>query len=187
MSKVELNEEKLMELTRKVFENVSAAGSLLVAYIGDQAGVYSSLDEHGPCSAEALAKKTNLDERYLLEWLSANAAMGYITYHEDNDQFSLTPEQAAIFAHEGEPTCMQGLFQGIVAQYATHDVALDVFKTGRGRPWEEHHECCFCGTDRFFRPIYVTNLLENWIPSLDGVKEKLEAGATVADLSLIHI
>ena len=104
------------------------------------------------------------------------------TYHEDNDQFSLTPEQAAIFAHEGEPTCMQGLFQGIVAQYATHDVALDVFKTGRGRPWEEHHECCFCGTDRFFRPIYVTNLLENWIPSLDGVKEKLETGANVADI-----
>ena len=135
-----------------------------------------------PCTAKALAKKTNLDERYLLEWLSANAAMGYITYHEDSDQFSLTPEQAAIFAHEGEPTCMQGLFQGIVAQYATHDVALDVFKTGRGRPWEEHHECCFCGTDRFFRPIYVTNLLENWIPSLDGVKEKLEVGATVADI-----
>ena len=117
MSQVELNEEKLMELTGKVFENVSAAGSLLVAYIGDQAGVYSSLDEYGPCTAKALAKKTNLDERYLLEWLSANAAMGYITYHEDSDQFSLTPEQAAIFAHEGEPTCMQGLFQGIVAQY----------------------------------------------------------------------
>ena len=127
MSQVELNEEKLMELTGKVFENVSAAGSLLVAYIGDQAGVYSSLDEHGPCSAEVLAEKTNLDERYLLEWLSANAAMGYITYYEDNGQFALTPEQAAIFAHEGEPTCMQGLFQGIVAQYATHDVALDVF------------------------------------------------------------
>ena len=118
MAKSDIDEEKLMELTGKVFENVSAAGSLLVAYIGDQAGVYSALDENGPCSAEALASKTNLDERYLLEWLSANAAMGYITYHEANHQFSLTPEQAAIFAHEGEPTCMQGLFQGIVAQYA---------------------------------------------------------------------
>ena len=133
MAKIEVNEEKLMELTGKVFENVSAAGSLLIAYIGDQAGVYSALDDHGPCSAEALASKTNIDERYLLEWLSANSAMGYITYNEDSHQFSLTPEQAAIFAHEGEPTCMQGLFQGIVAQYATHDVALDVFKTGRGR------------------------------------------------------
>ena len=112
--------------------------------------------------------------------------MGYITYHEDSDQFSLTPEQAAIFAHEGEPTCMQGLFQGIVAQYATHDVALDVFKTGRGRPWEEHHECCFCGTDRFFRPIYVTNLLENWIPSLDGIQAKLENGCKVADVACGH-
>ena len=109
MTKSDLDEEKLMELTGKVFENVSAAGSLLVAYIGDQAGVYSALDENGPCSSEALASKTNLDERYLLEWLSANAAMGYITYHEDSNEFSLTPEQAAIFAHEGEPTCMQGL------------------------------------------------------------------------------
>ena len=141
MAKSDLDEEKLMELTGKVFENVSAAGSLLVAYIGDQAGVYSALDENGPCSAETLASKTNLDERYLLEWLSANAAMGYITYHEDSNEFSLTPEQAAIFAHEGEPTCMQGLFQGIVAQYATHDVALDVFKTGRGRPWEVSLDC----------------------------------------------
>ena len=108
MAKIEVNEEKLMELTGKVFENVSAAGSLLIAYIGDQAGVYSALDDHGPCSAEALSLKTNLDERYLLEWLSANAAMGYITYHEDSNEFSLTPEQAAIFAHEGEPTCIQG-------------------------------------------------------------------------------
>ena len=128
----QIDEEKLMELTGKVFENVSAAGSLLIAYIGDQAGVYSALDEYGPCSSEVLASKAKLDERYLLEWLSANAAMGYITYDENSHEFSLTPEQAAIFAHEGEPTCMQGLFQGIVAQYATHDVALDVFKTGRG-------------------------------------------------------
>jgi Trans-aconitate methyltransferase len=154
----------------------------LFAYFGVQAGVYSSLDEHGPCSAEALAKKTFLVERYLLEWFSANAAMGYITYHEDYVLFCLTPVQAAIFAHEGEPTCMQGLFQGIVAHYATHDVALDVFITGRGRPWEEHPACCFCGTDRFFRPIYVSILLEHWIPSLVGVKEKLAAGATVADI-----
>ena len=177
-----LNVDKLMELTGKVFENVSAAGSLLIAYIGDQAGVYVSLEEHGPCNAKELASKTGLDERYLLEWLSANAAMGYISYHEDSDEFSLTPEQAAILAHEGEPTCMQGLFQGIVAQYATHDVALDVFKSGRGRPWSEHHECCFCGTDRFFRPLYVSNLLEHWLPSLDGIKEKMESGAVVADV-----
>ena len=93
MAQSDLDEEKLMELTGKVFENVSAAGSLLVAYIGDQAGVYAALDDHGPCSADVLASKTNLDERYLLEWLSANAAMGYITYHEDKHQFSLTPEQ----------------------------------------------------------------------------------------------
>jgi len=78
MVNANLDEQKLMELTGKVFENVSAAGSLLIAYLGDQAGVYTAIDEHGPCSAEVLASKTNLDERYLLEWLSSNAAMGYI-------------------------------------------------------------------------------------------------------------
>ena len=123
MGNANLDEQKLMELTGKVFENVSAAGSLLIAYLGDQAGVYTAIDEHGPCSAEVLASKTNLDERYLLEWLSSNAAMGYITYHQDSHEFSLSPEHAAIFAHDGEPTCLEGLFKGIVAPYATHDVA----------------------------------------------------------------
>ena len=141
-----------------------------------------ALEEHGPCDHDSLAEQTGLNSRYLREWLSANAAFGYVEYDPDGDTFSLSPEQAAIFSHEGEPTCMQGFFQAVIGQIATHDTAVDVFQSGRGRPWGEHHTCCFCGTDRFFRPGYVANLVDNWIPALNGVQEKLQAGAHVADI-----
>jgi hypothetical protein len=148
----EFNQEAFEALQGKVMGDVGGAMGLLMAYLGDQAGVYEGLEAHGPCSHAQLAEVTGLDARYLREWLSANAAHGYVEYDQASDQFSITPEQAAIFAHDGEPTCMQGFFQAVVSQYATHDTALDVFQSGRGRPWAEHDACCFCGTDRFFRP-----------------------------------
>ncbi len=177
-----MDQSRFEELQGKVMGDVGGALGLLMAYIGDQAGVYRALDEQGPSTHTALAESTGLDERYLREWLSANAALGYVDYDAGSDSFSLSPEQAAIFSHEGEPTCMQGFFQSVVGQMATHETALEVFRTGRGRPWGEHHACCFCGTDRFFRPGYVANLVSSWIPALDGVQEKLEAGARVADI-----
>ena len=177
-----IDQAKFEALQGKVLGDVGGAMGLFMAYIGDQSGVYRTLDEHGPCSHVELAERSGLDERYLREWLSANAAFGYIEYDGAADTFSLSPEQAAIFSHEGEPTCMQGFFQAVVGQMATHDTAVEVFQTGRGRPWGEHHTCCFCGTDRFFRPGYVANLVESWIPALEGVQEKLEAGAHVADI-----
>ncbi len=178
----EFSEAKFEQLQGKVMADVGGAVGLLMAHIGDQTGVYQALEEIGPSTHEALAAKAGVDVRYLREWLSSNAALGYVEYNADTDQFSLTPEQAALFAHEGEVTCMQGFFQAIVAQYATFDTAIDVFKTGRGRPWSEHNTCCFCATDRFFRPGYVANLVDNWIPALQGVEEKLVAGGKVADI-----
>ena len=146
-------------------------------------------DKLGPAKASAIAKEAKVDERYLQEWLASNAARGYVTFDSETEEFSLTPEQACVFARESEPTCIQGLIQGVVGQFAKEDVALDVFKTGRGRPWGEHHDCCFCGTERFFRPAYAGHLLDEWIPALEGVEEKLKKGAKIADigLSLIHI
>ncbi|GAB3273922.1 class I SAM-dependent methyltransferase [Parahaliea aestuarii] len=176
------DEAKFEQLFGKVLGDVGGAMGLFMAYIGDQSGIYKALEESGNIGHEALADRTGVDARYLREWLSANAAFGYVNYDADSDTFSLSPEQAALFAHEGEPTCMQGFFQAVVAQYATHDTALDVFRSGRGRPWGEHHTCCFCGTDRFFRPGYVSNLVSHWIPALQGVEDKLKAGARVADI-----
>lgn len=178
----ELNQEAFEQLQGKVMGDVGGALGLLMAYIGDQTGVYEALEKHGPCSSEVLAEATGLNSRYLREWLSANAAHGYVTFDAANNDFSLSPEQAAIFSHEGDPTCMQGFFQAVIGQFTTHDTAVEVFRSGRGRPWAEHHGCCFCGTDRFFRPGYVANLVDHWIPALDGVEDKLKSGAKIADI-----
>ena len=139
----EVNHDKLMELFGDVFNDVAGSIAVMMSYLGDQTGVYRAMDKLGPSSVKDIAAESNVNERYLLEWLSSNAGRGYVTYHEDSDKFSLSPEQAAVFARENEPTCIQGLMQGVVGQFVKEDVAIDVFKTGRGRPWGEHHECCF--------------------------------------------
>ena len=177
-----IDHEKVMALFGNVFNDVAGSMAIMMSYIGDQSGVYKAMDRLGSASVKEIAKAADVNERYLLEWLSSNAGRGYVTYHDDLDEFSLTPEQAAVFARESEPTCIQGLVQGVVGQFVKEDVAVEVFKTGRGRPWGEHHECCFCGTERFFRPAYAGHLLDEWIPAMEGVEDKLKAGAKVADI-----
>jgi SAM-dependent methyltransferase len=81
---------------------------------------------------------------------------------------------------------MQGFFQAVISQYEAHELAVDTFKSGKGRPWSDQTPCCFCGTDRFFRPGYAANLVETWIPLLSGVEAKLKRGAKVADIACGH-
>jgi len=182
----DLDMEKVEALAGKVVGDASAALGVLLAYIGDQSGVFREMADGKKRSSEDIAASAGVDSRYLKELLSASAANGYVDYDADSEQFCLTPEQAAIFGTENSPANMQGLLQVVVAQYAEHETATDVFKTGRGRPWGEHHACQFCGTDRFFRPGYERNLISNWIPALDGVEEKLHAGGTIADIGCGH-
>ena len=177
-----VNHDKLMALFGSVFNDVAGSVAIMMSYIGDQTGVYRAMDKLGPSSVASIAEEAKVDERYLKEWLASNAARGYVHFNAESEEFSLTPEQAAVFARESEPTCIQGLIQGVVGQFVKEDIAIDVFKTGRGRPWGEHHECCFCGTERFFRPAYASHLLEEWIPALEGVEDKLKMGAKVADI-----
>lgn len=174
--------ERLTEFAGKVMGDVGSAFATLLAFIGDQTGVFVALRDNGRCDSATLAKAAKVDERYLREWLSAMAASSYVTYHADDETFSLTDEQATVFAQEGHPACMQGLIQLVVAQMTTHDAAIEVFASGRGRPWGEHHGCCFCSTDRFFRPGYAVNLVDTWLPALDGVVAKLQKGGRVADI-----
>jgi ubiquinone/menaquinone biosynthesis C-methylase UbiE len=183
---MQADESKLEALAGKVIGDVASAMSLFMAYLGDQAGVYDALDGAGALTVDELAAKTGLNPKYLLQWLGSNAAAGYVTYHAGEERFSLSPEQALIFAQEGQPACMQGFFQAVVSQYETQAQAVETFKSGAGRPWGDHSNCCFCGTDRFFRPGYAANLVDNWIPALDGVEEKLKAGGKVADIACGH-
>jgi SAM-dependent methyltransferase len=182
----ELDLGKLEALAGKVVGNASAALAGLLVYIGDQTGVYQAMADGKSRTAEQIAAIANVDARYLKELLAANAANEYVNYDADSEQFHMTPEQVAVFATEDSPTNMQGLLQIIVAQYSEHDTAVEVFQSGKGRPWGEQHGCQFCGTDRFFRPGYEQNLVDNWIPALDGVKETLEAGGTVVDIGCGH-
>lgn len=184
--KSELDMEKLEALAGKVVGDAAASLGTLLAYIGDQTGVYRAMADGEKHSAEDVATTAKVDARYLKEMLSANAATGYVNYDADSDCFFMSPEQIAIFATEDSPTNMQGLLQIVTAQYAEHETAVDVFKTGKGRSWGEHNACQFCGTDRFFRPGYEMNLIANWIPALEGVKEKLEAGGSIADIGCGH-
>jgi 2-polyprenyl-3-methyl-5-hydroxy-6-metoxy-1,4-benzoquinol methylase len=178
----ELNMEKLEALAGKVVGDASAALGTLLAYMGDQSGVYRAMADGQSRTAEEIANIAQVDARYLQEMLSANAATGYVNYEASTNCFSMSPEQIAVFASESSPANMQGLLQIIVAQYAEHETALDVFKSGKGRSWGEHNACQFCGTDRFFRPGYEMNLISNWIPALHGVQEKLAAGGKIADI-----
>jgi 2-polyprenyl-3-methyl-5-hydroxy-6-metoxy-1,4-benzoquinol methylase len=178
--------ERLEAFAVKVVCDIGAAIGVLLTYMGDQTGLYRLMAERGPMTATALSQAAGVDERYQLEWLSAQAAAGYVEYDAAEDLFSLNPEQAAVLAQEGHPANVQGGVQLAVGQYATYEKALDIFRSGAGRPWGEHHACLFCGTDRFFRPGYAANLVESWIPALDGVQAKLEAGAKVADVGCGH-
>jgi ubiquinone/menaquinone biosynthesis C-methylase UbiE len=178
----QIDAQRLEAFAGKVVSDVAAALGVLLAHMGDETGLYRLLAERGPATVEALAEAAQVDERYLLEWLSAQAAAGYVTYDPAGDLFSLTPEQTAVLADDEHPANVQGAVQIAVAQFATFDKALQVFRSGAGRPWGEHHACLFCGTDRFFRPGYAVNLVDSWLPALDGVKDRLEAGIKVVDI-----
>ena len=182
----DVDESKLEELTGKVVTDVAGSMGLLMAYLGDQLDLYSALAEICPATSQELAESTGMKERYLREWLSANVAGGYIDYDPAGQKFTMTPEQAIIFAAEGDPHCMQGFFQAVVSGYTDIPRATDAIRSGTGLPWGDHSECLFCGTERFFRPMYAANLVESWLPALDGVIEKLESGAKVADVGCGH-
>ena len=177
---------KVEELAGKVIGDVAGALSLYMAYLGDQTGVFEALDEMGRVSVAELAEHTGMNEKYLHQWLGSVSAAGYVNFHPEDETFSISPEQALIFSREGQPACMQGFIQAVVSQYESHEKAVKTFKSGKGRPWSDQSECCFCGTDRFFRPGYAANLTSEWIPALDGVEEKLKAGAKIADIGCGH-
>ena len=182
----EVDEAKLEELAGKVVGDVAGAMGVFMSYLGDQAGVFEAIDKAGPATLEQLVAKTGMNPIYLREWLGSVSVAGYVTYNPDDETYYLTEEQALIFTREGQPACMQGFFQAIVSQYEEQVKAVETFKSGKGRPWSEQSPCCFCATDRFFRPGYQAFLLTDWIPALAGVEDKLSNGAKVADIGCGH-
>jgi hypothetical protein len=182
----EPNMDKLHELVGKLVGDLGAAMAGASILLGDRLGLYKAMVDGAPVTSGELAKKTKLHERYVREWLSGQAASGYVDYHSDKNAFSLSPEQAMAFAEEGSPAFFAGAFDVVQATYLDEPKVAEAFRTGKGVGWHEHSKCLFSGTERFFRPGYNANLVSNWIPTLDGVEAKLKAGATVADVGCGH-
>jgi len=176
------NEAKLQEFLGKVVTDVGAAMSAVLVVMGDRLGLYKAMAESGPIAPAELAKRTETAERYVREWLNAQAAGGYVTYDPQSGKYTLPPEQALALADESSPAFVPGLFQVTQAMWSGEPRMLENFRTGGGFEWGQQHPCLFEGTERFFRSGYIGNLLGSWIPALDGVAKKLEAGGKVADV-----
>jgi SAM-dependent methyltransferase len=181
-----LDMTKLEPLLGTMVNELGAAANAALVLTGDKLGLFRALAEHGPLTSAGLAAKTGTHERYIREWLASQAASGFVTYEAATESFSLTPEQAAVFADEDSAFNMTGGFYSLSAVFDGEPKLTEAFKTGKGVGWGEYCNCLFCGVDRFFRPGYKAHLLGQWLPALDGVVEKLERGAKVADVGCGH-
>ena len=178
--------DKVQQLLGKVVGDLGGAASSALARLGDRLGFFKALAAAGPQSPSELSKRTKTNERLLREWLHGMAAAQYVDYDAASGKFSMTPEQAFALAEEESPAFVAGGFQAIGSMWLDEEKVAATFKTGKGLDWGQHHHSLFEGTERFFRPAYNANLITSWIPALEGVKEKLEKGALVADVGCGH-
>ncbi len=181
-----LDMQKLDAFMGKAVVDLGATLSAALIVIGDELGLFKAMADAGPVSSTELAKKTETAERYVREWLSAMAAGGYVEYDAKNGKFTLPAEQAFALAVDDSPAFLPGAFQLALGLLSDQPKIKEVFKTGKGMGWHEHDARLFHGTERFFRPNYLANLVAQWIPALDGVEAKLKKGARVADVGCGH-
>ena len=176
-----LNMDKLNAFVGHFVGDLGATAHAGMVVIGDKLGLYKAL-AFGPMTSVELATKTSTDERYIREWLSSQAAGGYVTYDSQADKFSLSEEQAFTLADEDSPAYLPGAFEMALGALAAVPRITAAFRSGAGMGWHEHDESVFHGCEKFFRSGYAANLISSWIPALEGVQQKLEAGARVADV-----
>jgi len=177
-----IDEARLEAFVGQAVTDMGAAISGLLLHIGDRLGLYKAMAGAGPVTSAALAARTGTAERYVREWLGNQAAGGYVTYDPAEGTYELPAEQAMVVANEDSPFFLAGAFEAIASCYADHARFTDAFRTGAGVGWHEHDDRLFSGVLRLFRPGYAAHLVSTWLPALDGVVDKLQAGASVADV-----
>jgi SAM-dependent methyltransferase len=177
-----LDEAKLEQFVHQAVGDLAAAISGLMLHLGDRLGLYRAMAGAGPVTSTAFAEATGTHERYVREWLSNQVAGGYLTYDAEAGTFELDAEHAFVLADENSPVFLGGAFETVASTYADHDAFAHAFTTGEGVGWGEHDDRLYSGCLRLFRPGYEANLVQSWLPALDGVVDKLKAGASVADV-----
>jgi len=181
-----VDETKLNTLMERIIGDLGAAFGAALVVLGDKLGLYKAMAGKGPMTPADLARETRTAERYVREWLNSQAAAGFVTYDAETGRYHLSEEQAYALADEGSPVFIPGAFQIISSVVKDEPKIAEAFRSGKGLAWHEHEAGLFEGTERFFRPNYAAHLVEDWIPSLDGVEEKLKEGARVADVGCGH-
>jgi SAM-dependent methyltransferase len=181
-----IDQEKLDQFMGRALGDIAGTFHSALVLIGEKLGLYKALAEGGPQDPAGLAKRTKTTERYVREWLNAQAAAGYVMYDAGTGTYSMTEEQAFALADEASTAYLPGAFQAATAAIKARDKVESAFRTGDGVGWHEHDPDLFEGTERFFRPSYSAHLVSSWIPALEGVEAKLKQGARVADVGCGH-
>ncbi|HEY8447221.1 MAG TPA: class I SAM-dependent methyltransferase [Thermomicrobiales bacterium] len=181
-----IDEPLLERLQDKIINDIGAAATAALVVVGDRLGLYRAMVGAGPLTATDLARRTQTAERYVREWLAAQAAAGYVDYDPVTRRFVLTPEQAMILADEDNPAFAAGAFPILASLFKDEGVIAEAFQTGRGIGWHEHSDCLHQGLARFGRTMCAAHLVQEWIPALDGMRERLEKGAKIAEIECGH-
>ena len=170
----------------RAFDDFVAAMNLPMVVLGDRLGLYKAMAGAGPLTPAELAARTGTAERYVREWLSQQAAGGYVTYESVAGRFALPDEHAAVLADEMSPMFLGGAFQLAFGYAHSARHVQDAFRTGKGVAYEHQDQDVFTGVERFYLPAYTANLTTTWIAALTDVPEKLQAGARIADVGCGH-
>jgi len=181
-----MNTELIEQNVHRLLGAMTGAATTAMVAVGDQLGLYRALADGGPATPDELAARTGTAPRYLREWLSQQAAAGFLAYRPDDGRYALPAEAAAVLAHEASPAFLAGGATITRGWFAGIDRLAQAFRTGAGIPWHQQDPAVFEGTERFFRPGYTASLTTEWIPALPGVPQKLAAGGRVADVGCGH-
>jgi SAM-dependent methyltransferase len=179
---MQIDEDKLNALLGRMVGEFGALASAPLVILGDRLGLYKAMAGAGPMTVDRFSELTSLRLRYAQEWLNAQAASGFVDYDPGAQSYELSPEAAQVLADDSSPAFMVGGFECLMSMFFDLDKVQKAFRDGTGLAWHEHHPSLFSGTERFFRAGYNANLEPNWIPALDGMSERLQAGARVADV-----
>lgn len=186
METMQLDQAKLEAFAARAIADIAASYTGVMVSVGSKLGLYKAMAGAGPVSAKEVARRAGCAERYVREWLNAQSAAGYLLYHAASETYELTPEHAQVLADEDSVCFIPPAWNMPAAMWADEDKALDAFRSGRGVAWGEHDARMACGVAAFYRNGYRASLVPHWLPALDGVVAKLQAGITVADVGCGH-